>query len=284
MNNNILLKGVAFAAMAVGALLMGLKVWAYWVTNSVSVLSSLLDSMLDVAASAVNFLAIRKSLQPANTRYRYGHGKFEAIAGIIQSTIIAVVVGYLFFEAVQKIWLQEATGNPEVGIYVLIVSLLISLLLIGAQTYAIKKTGSLAIRADSLHYKTDLLQNGAVIALLYFAPNNYWLDAIVSILIGGVILVSAKGIFKESLHILADHSLSSEEHEKILTVINKHAKTKGYHKLLTRFTPNRVFIEFHIELDNSMTLLEAHTVADELEDSLLKIFPEAHITIHQDPV
>jgi len=281
-----LMRWATYASVSTALILILVKIVAWFITDSVSVLATLLDSSLDVLASLVNLVAVHHALQPADKEHRFGHGKAEALAGMGQAMFIAGSAGFLLLQAVGRlIHPQEITSGLEVGVGVMIFSIVATLALLSFQKYVIKQTNSTAIKADALHYKTDLLVNASVIValLLSFYGRGYF-DALFGIGIAIFILYSAWEIVKESIDLLMDHELPDEEREKIRQFVINHPGTLGLHDLRTRRSGTRIFIQLHLELDSTLSLLAAHEIADHVENELVKLFADAEVLIHEDPV
>ncbi len=281
-----LMRWATYASVSTALILIFVKVIAWFVTDSVSILATLLDSSLDVLASLVNLFAVHHALQPADKEHRFGHGKAEALAGMGQAMFIAGSAGFLLLQAVGRLLHpQEITAGLEIGVAVMIFSIIATLILISFQKYVIKHTNSTAIKADALHYKTDLLVNASVIValLLTFYGKGYF-DALFGIGIALFILYSAWEIVKESIDLLMDHELPDEEREKIRQIVLNHAGTEGLHDLRTRRSGTRIFIQLHLELDSTLTLAAAHIIADDVENELESLFADAEVIIHEDPV
>ncbi len=281
-----LMRLATYASVLTAIILILAKLVAWFITDSVSILATLLDSTLDVLASVVNLIAVRHALQPADQEHRFGHGKAEALSGMGQAMFIVGSAGFLLLQGVGRLFHPQAEINGmEVGVSVMVFSMFATLLLLSFQKYVIKHTQSTAIKADALHYKTDLLVNGSVIVALLLAFYGWTqFDALFAIGIALFILYSAWTIVKESIDLLMDHELPDEEREKIQAVILKHSETQGFHDLRTRRSGTMVFIQLHLELDSSLSLAAAHSIADEVECELAALFPEAEVIIHEDPV
>jgi len=281
-----LMRWATYASVSTALILILVKIVAWFITDSVSVLATLLDSSLDVLASLVNLVAVHHALQPADKEHRFGHGKAEALAGMGQAMFIAGSAGFLLLQAVGRlIHPQEITSGLEVGVGVMIFSIVATLALLSFQKYVIKQTNSTAIKADALHYKTDLLVNASVIValILTFYGRGYF-DALFGIGIAIFILYSAWEIVKESIDLLMDHELPDEEREKIRQFVINHPGALGLHDLRTRRSGTRIFIQLHLELDSTLSLLAAHEIADHVENELVKLFTDAEVLIHEDPV
>ncbi|HDY85892.1 MAG TPA: cation diffusion facilitator family transporter, partial [Methylophaga sp.] len=241
---------------------------------------------LDVLASLVNLFAVRHALHPADREHRFGHGKAEPLAGMGQAMFIAGSAVLLLLQAAGRIINPQQMGTGfEIGIGVMVFSMVATFALISYQQYVIKHTNSTAIKADRLHYKTDLLVNASVIVALLLTFYGWaGFDAIFALGIAIFILYSAWDIVKESIDLLMDHELPDEEREKIREIVLKHPGTQGFHDLRTRRSGTMVFIQLHLELDSKLSLLAAHNIADQLERDLSSLFTEAEVIIHEDPV
>lgn len=279
-----LLRNATFMSVSVAIVIIFMKVGAWIVTDSLSLLSSLVDSILDVAASIVSFIAVRYSLQPADDDHRFGHGKAEDIAAFSQSVFIAGSGVFILIEAVARLIEPEPVANEMIGIFVMIVASILTLILISYQKYVIAKTNSTAIKADSLHYKTDILVNFLVIvsflsAIIFDADI---IDPILALIVSIYIFKSAFEVGRHAFDKLMDKEFSEEERSQIIDCIKSNKDAKGFHDLKTRNSGVKPFIQFHLELDGSISLLDAHRISDDIEMKILKFFPHAEILIHQD--
>lgn len=281
-----LMRLATYASVATALTLILAKLIAWFMTDSVSILATLIDSGLDVLASLVNLIAVNHALQPADREHRFGHGKAESLAGLGQATFIAGSAGILLLQAVNRIiHPQEAMTDIDVGVGVMIFSIVATLILVSFQRYVISHTGSTAIKADALHYKTDLLVNGSVIiALLLTFYGWRQFDPLFAIGIAIFILYSAWGIVKEAIDLLMDHELPDEDREKIRATVMNHPQARGLHDLRTRRSGTTVFIQLHLELDATLIFSEAHAIADEVERKVKDLFDDAEVIIHEDPV
>lgn len=280
-----LMRRAAFAAVAVAVTLIALKAAVYWTTNSVAMLGTLMDSLLDGAASLLNLVAVRASLMPPDKEHRFGHGKAEALAGLGQSIFIFGSAGYLTYEGISRLIEPKPVASTDAGIAVVIVAILLTLGLVAYQRHVVKQTGSLAIEADSIHYRGDLFMNLSVIAALvlsgYFGLHRA--DAVFGLVIAGLIALSAGKIVLNSLDQLMDHEFSEEERERIKQIAHAHKEVLNLHDLKTRRSGIYSFIQFHIELDGAMSLHNAHEITDAVEREVLAAFPGSEVIIHQDP-
>jgi ferrous-iron efflux pump FieF len=281
-----LMRLATYASVSTAILLILAKLVAWFISDSVSVLATLLDSSLDVVASVINLLAVRHALQPADHEHRFGHGKAEALAGMGQAFFIAGSAGFLLLQASGRLFHPQAEMEGlEVGVGVMIFSIMATLLLLSFQKHVISKTNSTAIKADALHYKTDLWVNASVIVALVLTFYGWpYFDALFALGIAIFILYSAWEIIQESIDLLMDHELPDEEREKIKSRVKNQDNVLGLHDLRTRRSGNTVFIQLHLELDGALSLSAAHAIADRVERDLVSLYPSAEVIIHEDPV
>jgi len=279
-----LMHWATYASVAVAIVLIIIKIMAYLLTGSVAILSSLIDSFLDFLASGINLFAVRHALVPADSDHRYGHGKAEAIAGLTQATFIVASSVFLIFEAINRFSHQQAVENGMVGISVMVITIMLTVLLVKFQRYVVKKTGSIAINADSLHYVGDLLLNLSVIVALILSVYFDWqmADPIFALLIALYILKSAWEIIKQSLSQLMDQELPDALREQIKAIALRHPEVRNLHELRTRSSGRQYFIQLHLEMDGELKLKEAHQIANEVEIEICKAFPNAEVIIHED--
>jgi len=272
-----LLQLVSRASVATAAFLLLMKLFAYWLTGSVSIMASLLDSLLDVVASIINLLAIRIALMPADKEHPFGHGKAEALAGLGQATFIAGSAVFLILQAVSRLQHPEQIIAMDIGIVVMLISIVVTGFLIAFQRHVIRLTNSVAIRAD-------LLTNSMIIVALIFVWWGWgWMDGAMAIVMGIYILYSAWQIIWESIHLLLDRELSEEIQQTVRECVLADKDIDAIHELKTRESGATQFIQLHIEMDGNMSLFEAHTISDRVMETLQKKFPAADILIHQDP-
>ena len=281
-----LMRAAAIASVSVATILIVTKFAAWIMTDSVSLLSTLLDSILDAAASLINLLAVHHALQPADREHRFGHGKAEPLAGLGQAAFIMGSSIFLIFEAINRFVHPQQVQHGSIGIGVMIISLIATIFLVIYQRHVVKETGSLAIQADSIHYFSDIALNISVILALLISTFTGWsmADPVAALLIAIYIIYSAWKIVKQSLDQLMDRELSNEDREKIKSIASGHRGVESLHELRTRASGKDIFIQTHLEMDGKMNLNEAHRIADEVEAELQAAFPNADILIHQDPV
>lgn len=281
-----LMRLATYASVTTAVILIISKLIAWFITDSVSILATLIDSSLDVLASLLNLIAIRHALQPADREHRFGHGKAEALAGMGQAMFIAGSACLLLLQAINRIINPQLLDRGlDIGIGVMLFSIAATLVLVSFQRYVITHTNSTAIKADALHYKTDLLVNGSVIVALVLSFYGWhFFDPLFAIGIALFILYSAWEIVRESIDLLMDHELPDEERQKIRAVVMQHPQAKGLHDLRTRRSGTTVFVQLHLELDDCLPLREAHAIADEIEKQVKSLFGDAEVIIHEDPI
>ena len=274
-----------YASVAVAALLISVKFAAWLETRSVALLSSLVDSLLDAAASMVNLIAVRHAMSPADREHRFGHGKAEPLAVLGQSAFITGSAMLLFAEAVRRLIWPLPVDNPPAGIIVVIFSIVVTIGLVLYQRHVVRHTGSIAISADELHYRSDVVLNLGVIAALVLSSALDFpiLDPLFGAAIGVWIVYSAVRLARLSLFQLMDHELPDDEREKIREIAQSHPDVVAAHDLRTRVAGPTSFIQIHVEMNGSMSLLRAHEISDEVEAKLRAAYPNAEVIIHQDP-
>jgi len=280
-----LLKLATRASVVTAAILIIVKLIAHWQTGSVSILASLIDSLMDAGASIINLLAVSYALAPPDKEHRFGHGKAESLAGLAQATFIAGSGLFLILESIQRLINPQPIEAIGVGLGVMVFSIIATLILMAIQRHVINKTNSAAIRADSLHYKTDLLTNAAIILALLLSQFG-WLgiDPLFALAIAAYILYSSWEIANEAFHDLLDRELTEETREQIIEIAKAHPMVRGIHDLRTRLSGRTEFIQMHLELDDQLPLIEAHNIADEVEEKIMRAIPTSDVVIHLDPV
>ena len=280
-----LMRWATYASVSVAAVLIVTKFVAWVLTDSVSLLSTLIDSLLDAAASVINLVAVRHALQPADDEHRFGHGKAEPLAGLAQSAFIVGSALFLIFESIERIAHPTIIVNPEIGYSVMVFSIVVTVGLVIFQRYVVRKSGSLAINADSLHYQTDVMINGSVLLSIFLASElgMTLADPIFAIGIALFISYTAWKIGMGALNILMDHELPYDDRRKIIEIACAQDGVEGVHDLRTRFSGTQVFIQMHVEMDGDMSLRRAHEIADVVELEVGEAYPNSEVIVHQDP-
>jgi ferrous-iron efflux pump FieF len=280
-----LMRLATYASISVALVLVVAKLLAWWSSDSVSLLATLIDSILDALASLVNLLAVRHALSPADREHRFGHGKAEALSGLAQAAFITGSAGFLLLESGRRLVHPEPLVAYEAGVVVMLFSIVVTGGLLLFQRHVIKRTGSTAIRADAMHYRTDLLVNASVILALLLSVWGWpGFDPLFAIAIAFYILYSAWEIVQHSLDHLMDRELPNAERDKIERIAMAQAGVRGMHDLRSRQSGTSIFLQLHLELDDELNLMEAHLISDEVERSLQQAYPSAEIIIHCDPV
>jgi ferrous-iron efflux pump FieF len=274
-----------YASISVAAILIIAKTIAWSMSGSVSLLATLIDSTLDALASLLNLFAVRHALSPADKEHRFGHGKAEALAGLGQAAFIAGSAGFLLLEAGRRMAHPIPLESYGTGVAVMLFSIAATLLLLTFQHHVIRKTDSTAIKADALHYRTDLMVNASVIVALWLSVQGWaGFDALFAIGIAIYILYSAWEIVRQAFDHLMDRELPDVERDNIKRIAKAHKDVHGMHDLRSRRSGMATFIQLHLELDDDLTLLQAHKISDEVEWSLQASYPGAEIIIHIDPI
>lgn len=274
----------AMAATIMASLLLVIKIFAWWHTGSVSILAALVDSLVDIAASLTNLLVVRYSLQPADEEHTFGHGKAESLAALAQSMFISGSALFLFLTGIQHLVQPEPLQAAGIGVAVTLVALISTVILVTFQRWVVRKTHSQAVRADMLHYQSDVMMNGAILIALGLAWYGWHrADALFALGIGGYILYSALRMGYEAVQALLDRALPDGERQEIVDIVTSWPGVRGAHDLRTRQSGPTRFIQIHLEMDDHLPLVEAHLVAEQVEQAILRRFPGSDVIIHQDP-
>jgi ferrous-iron efflux pump FieF len=275
----------AAASLGVGVILIAVKFVAFIMTDSVSMLSSLMDSSFDAVASLVTMISIAHAATPADEEHRFGHGKMEALSALGQAVFIFGSAIFLLFESIRRFFTPMRLHDADVGVCVMVLSIVLTGTLIAFQVYVIRKTRSVAIAADHLHYKGDLLMNLGVFMALTLSYYSRWpyYDPLFAGIIALALLYGSHSITRESFDILMDKEIPAADREKIMALVRAHKGVAAIHDLRTRNTGARIFIEFHMEVDGELTLNRAHVITEEVEKILFDAFPNAEVLIHQEP-
>jgi ferrous-iron efflux pump FieF len=280
-----LLRLASTASPLVALTLIGLKLWGWWSTSSVAMLGSLADSLLDLIASLITFFAVRIALTPPDDEHRFGHGKSEAIAAVMQSVLISVSALVVVLEAIQRLLVPAAVAAPGAGLVVIALSLLLTLCLVTLQRVASRRTGSRALAADEAHYRTDLFAGLAVaVAIVASGPGGWsWVDPAVGVLVAAYLVNTAIEVARGAVQELLDEELPEPEREAIRQIVLAHPMVLGLHDLRTRRAGRRQFIQVHLELDPDRTLADAHAIGAQVERDLVRRWGDAEVLIHLDP-
>ncbi|HVZ00379.1 MAG TPA: cation diffusion facilitator family transporter [Dongiaceae bacterium] len=280
-----LMRQAGVASVAAALALIAIKLYAFIETGSVSMLSTLFDSALDFGASLVNLLAIRTAVMPADAEHRFGHGKAEPLAGLVQVGFILGSSILLLVEVVDHFLHPQAVQHATLGIVVMVVSIAITGVLILFQRSVVKRTGSLAVTADAAHYGSDFVVNISVIAALILSSllGWWWIDPLCGLLVAALIAFTAISIGRQALDMLMDREMDDADRDRIADIVRSHPEVVDLHDLRTRVSGQDRFIQLHLELSPDILLKAAHRISDEVEARLMQAFPGAEVIIHQDP-
>ncbi|EMY8252549.1 TPA: CDF family cation-efflux transporter FieF [Klebsiella pneumoniae] len=264
-----LVSRAAIAATAMASALLLIKIFAWWYTGSVSILAA---------------LVVRYSLQPADEEHTFGHGKAESLAALAQSMFISGSALFLFLTGIQHLVRPEPLQAAGVGVVVTLIALVSTLALVTFQRWVVRKTQSQAVRADMLHYQSDVMMNGAILVALGLSWYGWHrADALFALGIGIYILYSALRMGYEAVQSLLDRALPDEERQDIITIVTAWPGIRGAHDLRTRQSGPTRFIQIHLEMEDNLPLVQAHVIADQVEQAILRRFPGSDVIIHQDP-
>ncbi|KAF7765288.1 ferrous-iron efflux pump FieF [Pseudoalteromonas undina] len=262
------------------------KAWAWLASGSASMLGSLTDSLMDITATLMSFLVLSYALRPADDDHRFGHGKAEALAGLGQAAFIAGSGCLLAFHGIERLINPVELTHSLLGVWVSIFAIVCTLVIVFVQNKVVKHTESIAIKADSVHYKGDLILNAAVLlAILLAYYGVLYADPLFAIGVAGYLLYNSWDIATESASHLMDKELPDEEKQSIFEIARNHNDVYGVHGIRTRQGGKVKFIQLHLELDDNLPLIRAHKVADEVEAMISARFEsEVDILIHLDPL
>jgi ferrous-iron efflux pump FieF len=281
----VLLKRATHASVTVAVLLICAKLLAWILTGSLSVMASMVDSLMDAAASTINLVAVRLSLNPADENHRFGHGKAEFLAGLAQASFIAGSAFFLIIHAAERLRNPIPVSQMTTGVTIMAFAIAATVALLAYQHYVIRKTNSTAIRADALHYATDVLTNLGTIAALFLAHHGWpGLDPVFAIIIACYIFFCAFKIGYNACQMLMDRELPQDIRQKIIRIARTPQQVQGVHDIRTRQSGQTIMIQLHLELDDNIPLVRAHGIAKAVEKEILRTWPGADVIIHQDPV
>ncbi|MES2984479.1 MAG: cation diffusion facilitator family transporter [Pseudomonadota bacterium] len=282
-----LLRRASYASVAVASILLVAKLIAWWKTDSLAMLSSFTDSVFDVLMSLVNMAAVRYSLKPADDDHRFGHTSIEDICGLAQCAFIFAAMAMILLQSIERLANPHlALSNPELGIGVSVLGMVLTTALVLFQTYVTRRTKSLVIAADRMHYVGDILFNLGVLAAFALSAwaGLMWADAAIAILIALIVLWSTKPLGIRAFNNLMDREMPDAEKAIISAIFADIPQIKGHHKLKTRYSGTKCFIQMHVDIDANLHFRDAHAITERLETALMEAFPSAEVIIHPDPV
>lgn len=274
-----------YMALCVVGVLILAKTFAYYASGSASILSSLTDSVMDSFVSLTAVLSIVYASRPADEDHRWGHGKMEAVSALFQAAVIVGGGAFLVFESVDRLLHPVVVSHHALGMSVMVLSIILSAGLVMVQKRALRHRDSLAVEADRAHYGSDIFVNIGVLIVLFSSSRGapVWIDPLFALGVAGFMAYLAKDIGGKAINMLMDRELPEEERAKIIAVIEAHEGTIGWHDLRTHRNGETRVISFDMEADGDLTLRDAHQIAKDIEDDILKIFPLSEILIHIDP-
>jgi cation diffusion facilitator family transporter len=281
-------KKATVASSSVAAILVVIKLGVGIMSGSIAVLASAIDSLLDLIISLFNYFALHNAEKDPDEKFHFGRSKLEPLAAVIEGTIISLSALFILYEAISKLIYPQEMAYMQAGIYVMVASVIITGFLVTFLNYVADKTQNMVIKADALHYKTDLYSNGAVLlalVIIHFTGKEI-IDAILGIGIAIYMIYSAIPIIKEGVLMLLDVALEKEEVEKIKQIIEEEPQITTYHYLRTRISGSHIFISYHAVFNTEISLYDAHTITDKVEAKIKKLFPEdkkVHFLTHMDP-
>jgi ferrous-iron efflux pump FieF len=273
-------------SLVVAMILVVVKLVAWIFTGSVALLSSAMDALVDTAASLATFFGVRYAERPPDQDHRFGHGKGEAVAGFTQATLLAGAALVLAAQSAERLFFPAPIQLIGIGFAVIVGSLIAATGLVIMQTIVVRRTGSTAIAADRAHYVTDIAVNLAVLVALGVTRLTGWqrADPIFALAISAYMLWNGRSIALEALKQLLDHELSTEERQRISATLLACPDVRGLHDLRTRYAGDRIFVEFHLEVDGHLTIDEGHAVGDAAEEAVKRLFPSiVEVTAHLEP-
>ena len=280
-------KKATIVSSATATILIVIKLFIGLLSGSVAVLASAIDSVLDLIVSAFNYFAITKAEQPANKKFNYGKGKIEALAAVIEGTVITVSGLFIFYSAIKKALFHEPLERLSESILVMLISLGLTIALVIFLNYVAKKTRSMVVKSDALHYKTDVLSNGAIlVSLVLIQVTGFELiDSIMGVIISIYIIHSAYEIIRDGVYILLDASLDEGIVESIKNIILEEKELSDFHYLKTRKSANTNFVDVHLVFSPGISLMRAHHAGDRIEEKIKELIPEGDwvINAHLDP-
>lgn len=275
----------AMASISMALFLTVLKGYAAWATGSVAMLGSLADTVLDLIASLVTLFGVRWAAMPADDDHRFGHGKAESLAALVQVILITLSALGIAWRAFDRMVNGQPTKGLELGVAVSVIAIVVTFALLSYQHYVIRKTGSVAIRTDHVHYQSDLLLNLSVIAALVLDQllGVRLADPLFGFAIAAWLMYGAWRAASHSIDQLMDREWPDDEREAFLTAAKDYPELKGLHDLRTRTSGAHRFVQFHVWVPAQWTVREAHDRMDVVEEKLQHRFPGTEIIIHLDP-
>lgn len=272
-------------ALCTVAILIAIKGYAYWLSDSAAMLATLTDSFTDAAMSLAMLMALQYSLKPADNSHRHGHGKMEGIGAMFQSACLVAAALFLIFEGLQRFAQPQEVTHHILSVWVTAIAIVLSIILVSVQKYCLSKAPSLATESDQAHYSTDVALNGSVMVVLLssYYGGPAWIDPLCAIAVAFYYAYAARKIALKALDMLMDRELPEAVRTRIREIIRRHPDILGFHDLRTRKSGMVIHISFDVEVDPMLTLKDAHELTRALEHDILEDYPYAEIIIHKDP-
>lgn len=285
--NARLMRSATYAAVTMATILLLAKLYAWWQTDSLAMLSSFTDTAFDVLMSSINLFALRYALKPADDDHRFGHTAVEDIAGLAQCAFIAASMALILLQSFERLSNPAPTlADPELGIGVSFLGMVLTTALVAFQTYVTRRTGSLIVASDRLHYAGDILFNlGVMAAYGLSAYGGYTLaDPLIAILIAAIVLWGTRPIAIRAFNNLMDRAMPAEQHQQLESIITATDGVRGFHHLKTRYSGTKPFVQMHIDIAADLHFRDVHEITERLEHAIIAAFPGAEVIIHPDPV
>lgn len=284
--SNRLKKLASIASISLALSLSLLKLFASIYTGSLAILSSMVDSLTDLVSSLITFVAIKYSSQPASQNHRYGYGKAEALSALVQAAFVFGSAFFVIYEGINRFWHPREIVDMGFGLVIMSISLAATLVLIAFQKYVVKKTNSLAVSADSLHYVIDVATNASIILSLILVKlfDIFWFDTLAAVFVAGYLMYNAYSLICDAISMLMDKELPAEIRDEVEKAIMDCNFVRGMHDFRSRDLGGTYMFELHLELDGNLPLAEAHDLAHRVEDKIKGIYHQSQVIIHQEPV
>lgn len=283
--DNRLKKSAAIASVLLAILLAILKFFAFLKTGSLAIFSSFADSVTDLFASMVSFVAVYFSTKPASQNHRYGYGKTEALSALLQAVFVGISGFFVISDGIKRLLHPVVIEQTGLGVFIMLVSIFSTLLLVLYQTYVANRTNSLAIKADRAHYTVDFLTNSAVVIsllIVHFFGFLYF-DVLIALFISCYLLYNAYSLAKEAIELITDKELDNEIRTNVENIVKNSKGILGMHDFRSRSLGDTYYFELHLEIDGSISLFDAHQLTEDVEQKILNLYPNSQILIHQDP-
>ncbi len=285
-SKNKLMRLASALSVLTAFLLAIFKGIAFFLTGSVAILSGLFDSIQDMLTSLVNLIAVREATMPADKVHRFGHGKAQALGGLIQGLIIIGASLILLKESLLRFIAPQPIHEINIGIGITIFSIIVTCLLVAFQKHVVKKTNSLSIKADLAHYTGDVIMNAGIgiSILLSYVFQWYFIDGLFGVIVSVYLITSIVFVLRDSFHMLMDAEISPQVRKQIKKTTCSISGVYDCFDLKTRMSGNEMMAQFSISLDDELSLVQAHDKIDEIERAVRQRFPNMHLIIHPEPI